>query len=209
MFGSCMALSSLSPVIETCHCRGRELVSDSISAIEVPVLLWLGLCTHYIDDLLPYEPLPATGMWSSFFHYREFIFLTIMHCIQLITVHVCPLTCRDEVKLNVAIHKKTEALLQVLCDWVEWRLLHKYSNSFVWKYVWYCNTILDSMETWVYIVLWVLRNHHIFLTILLFIMCTIKIDNIILTNKFPQSIRYQDNIASIQFCEYSMQRFKD
>ena len=48
---------SLSPVIENCLCRGRESVSDSISAIEA---MWLGLCTlstHYIDDLLPYEPL--------------------------------------------------------------------------------------------------------------------------------------------------------
>ena len=25
--------------------------------IEVPTLMWLRLCMHYIDDLLPYEPL--------------------------------------------------------------------------------------------------------------------------------------------------------
>ena len=59
MFRSCIVLSSSSTVIENCQCRGRESVSDSIhvSAIEVTTSMWLGLCTHYIDDLLPYEPL--------------------------------------------------------------------------------------------------------------------------------------------------------
>ena len=56
MFRSCMALSSSSPVIENCQCRDREMVSDAISAIEVPTSRQ---CTHYmyVDDLLPYEPL--------------------------------------------------------------------------------------------------------------------------------------------------------
>ena len=49
-----MALSRSSPVIENCQCQGRESVSDAISMIEV---LWLRQCTHYVDDLLPYEPL--------------------------------------------------------------------------------------------------------------------------------------------------------
>ena len=52
-----MVLSSSSPVIENCQCRGQESVSDAISAIEVPTLMWLRQCTHYVDDLLPYEPL--------------------------------------------------------------------------------------------------------------------------------------------------------
>ena len=45
-FGSCTALSSSSPVIEAskfCPYRGRELISDSISAIEVPPSMWLVL----------------------------------------------------------------------------------------------------------------------------------------------------------------------
>ena len=50
-----MALSSLSPVIGNYQYRGRESVSDSISAIEAPTSMWLGLCTHYIDDLLSYQ----------------------------------------------------------------------------------------------------------------------------------------------------------
>ena len=61
-----MALSNLSPVIETCHYRGQESVSDSISVIEVPALIWLGLCTHYINDPLPYEAAAGPGIWSSF-----------------------------------------------------------------------------------------------------------------------------------------------
>ena len=64
MFRSCTALSSSSPVIETCHFRGRESVSDSISAIEAPAsmcMIWL--CTHYIDDLLPYAPLELCSYW--------------------------------------------------------------------------------------------------------------------------------------------------
>ena len=44
-------------VIETCHCQGRESVSDSISGIEALASMWFGLCTHYIDDRLSYEPL--------------------------------------------------------------------------------------------------------------------------------------------------------
>ena len=61
-----MALSSSSPVIETCHYRGRESVSDSISVIEVPASIWLELCMHYMNDLLPYEAATGPGMWSSF-----------------------------------------------------------------------------------------------------------------------------------------------
>ena len=53
-----MALSSSSPVIENCQHRGRESVSDAISAIEV---LTSRQCTHYVDDLLPYEPLCTRG----------------------------------------------------------------------------------------------------------------------------------------------------
>ena len=66
MFGSCMALLNSSPVIDTCHCRDRESVSDSISVIEVLASIWLGLCTHYIDDLVPYEH-AATGDVVPFF----------------------------------------------------------------------------------------------------------------------------------------------
>ena len=50
-----MALSSSSPVIENCQCRGRESVSDAISAIEVPT------ATQYVDDLLPYDHYAVTG----------------------------------------------------------------------------------------------------------------------------------------------------
>ena len=38
--------------------------------IEAPTLMWLRLCTHYIDDLLPYGPLDlciATGDVVKFF----------------------------------------------------------------------------------------------------------------------------------------------
>jgi hypothetical protein len=41
-------------VIETCHCRGQESVSDTIFAIEAPASMW---SVHCIDDLLPYAPL--------------------------------------------------------------------------------------------------------------------------------------------------------
>ena len=55
MFRSCITLSRLSPVIESYHYLGRWSVSDSISAIEAPASnwMWLGLCTHYIDHILP------------------------------------------------------------------------------------------------------------------------------------------------------------
>ena len=55
--------------IETCHYRGRESVSDSISAIETL------LCTHYIDDLLPHAPLPLCSYWG---HGQEFIIISYL-----------------------------------------------------------------------------------------------------------------------------------
>ena len=63
-----MALLNLSPVIESCRCRGRELVSNSISAIQAP-MCQCGL--YYTDDLLLHAPLESCsyiilGMWSSF-----------------------------------------------------------------------------------------------------------------------------------------------
>ena len=68
MFRSCMELSSSSPVIENCQCRGRESVSDSISAIEALTSMWIRLCTHYIDDLLPYEQLCSYWACGQVFH---------------------------------------------------------------------------------------------------------------------------------------------
>ena len=64
-----MELSSSSPVIENCQCRGRESVSDAISAIEV---LTSRQCTHYVDDLLPYEP-AVTGHVVKFSFHHNFI----------------------------------------------------------------------------------------------------------------------------------------
>ena len=67
----CMALLSSLPVIENCQYRGLESVSDSISVIEAPTLnrMWLRLCTHYIDDLVPYyEPLYSYWACGQIFH---------------------------------------------------------------------------------------------------------------------------------------------
>ena len=63
-FGSCTVLSTLSPLIEASKFEVEESVSDSISAIEAPTSMWLRLCTHYIDDLLPYEPLELCCYWG-------------------------------------------------------------------------------------------------------------------------------------------------
>ena len=70
-FGSCTVLSSSSPLIEASKFE-VESVSDSISAIEAPISMWLRLCAHYIDDLLPYEPLELCSYWGcgQVFHFR-------------------------------------------------------------------------------------------------------------------------------------------
>ena len=74
-----MVLSSSSPVIENCQRQGRGSVSDAISAIEVPTSRQ---CTHYVDDLLLYEPL--CNYWAS-----GQVFIVVqaacLHCMVLLS----------------------------------------------------------------------------------------------------------------------------
>ena len=71
-FGSCIALWSSSPVTEaskliTYPCRGRESVSDSISAIEAPA----SMCYMYIDN--QHAPLELCSYWGCgqvFIYYK-------------------------------------------------------------------------------------------------------------------------------------------
>ena len=53
-----VALSSLSPVIENYQYQGRELVSDSTSAIDALISMWLRLCTHY------WRPFTTILLWT-------------------------------------------------------------------------------------------------------------------------------------------------
>jgi hypothetical protein len=72
-FGSCTALSSSSTShpcglnIKSCHYRGLESVSDSISAIQAPTYM----CTHCIDDPLPHSPLRYWGYGHNYYWLRE------------------------------------------------------------------------------------------------------------------------------------------
>ena len=62
--------------------QGQELVSDSISAFEVPISMWLRLCTHYINDHLPYyKPLCSYWACGQVFHNNNIIIvhLSLLH----------------------------------------------------------------------------------------------------------------------------------
>jgi hypothetical protein len=63
-FGSCTALSSSSPAIEA-----SKVVTVKVeSTISVIGGAWIDvactLCTHYIDDLLPYASLELSSYWG-------------------------------------------------------------------------------------------------------------------------------------------------
>ena len=74
-FGSCTAMSSSSPVIEALKLVTVKIesVSDSISTIEhASIDVAYRLCTHCIDDLLPYYTPLATGdVVKCFVHYPK------------------------------------------------------------------------------------------------------------------------------------------
>ena len=96
VYRSYTALSSF----ETCHHRSQELVSDTISVIQAPPCRYI--CTHYmyIDDLLPYAPLPLCSYnlyWGDGQEFHTTITCTMGHTGYIYTahihVHIAPSTC--------------------------------------------------------------------------------------------------------------------
>ena len=76
-----MALSSSFPVIENnCQCRGQEPVSETSAS------MWLGLCTHCIDDCLPYHICSYWACDHIFIHVytvnHEYFMSKIFHAIN-------------------------------------------------------------------------------------------------------------------------------